>query len=140
MYIIQDEMEGMIPGEYLHQALDDNTDGHDDAWIWDKVLRQAEERVHMHLAQRYTTPLPSPYPDIVLYAVKVFSAEALYLRRGMSGDSNPWTKRAEALDKKLSAIGNGEEPLTPEIPREQPSATIVTERSKTFSKGGYLAA
>ncbi|PTY03900.1 hypothetical protein DB346_02990 [Verrucomicrobia bacterium LW23] len=140
-YITQSDMEGMIPADYLLQGVDDNRDGAGDAGAWDKVYISAEERVHTPLNQRYTVPIAiSPVPDILKRAAKVFAAELLYLRRGFAGDQNPWTKQAEKLDEKLSAIGRGEEPLVPEVKRELPSGGIIAQPSKTYSSTGSMAA
>jgi hypothetical protein len=64
--------------------------------------------------------------------------EKLYLKRGFSGDANPWTKQADALREQLTDIGNGEHPLSMAIPRGKPSASIITEKSKTHSSSGGL--
>ena len=136
-YILQSDLEGAVPPDFLVQALDDNRDGVIDAW--DAVSAQACEAVDGVLGIRFAVPF-SPAPAVVKRAARVFALELVYLRRGVKGDDNPWTAQADDIRKQLKAIAAGEMPLGPTINRQQPSVSVVTEPARTSSAAGHLSA
>ena len=70
----------------------------------------------------------------------MFVLETLYLRRGFgTEETNPFLNSARAARKELTAIGNGEMPLTPEAERPRKSVSIVTEPARTSSAFGNLS-
>ena len=86
-----------------------------------------------------SVPFVNPIPNVVLDCARVFAAELLYKRRGTADKENPWASQAKTLRDKLAAIVKGDEPLTPEIQRANPSVSVVTEPAKTSSKQTKLA-
>lgn len=137
-YINIEDLAGEIPQEFLTQALDDNSDGVADDGAWAAIAAAASEDVDALLSGRYATPFSAPIPALVKRATRVFSLEKLYLKRGVSGDRNPWTKQADDLRALLQKIALGEAALDIEIVRGKPSATIITEKSRTHSSEGKL--
>lgn len=139
-YLLKPDIESDIPPAFLTEALDDAGSGVADPALWDKVEASARDEVDGTLGQRFPVPFEAPIPPVVRHAMRVLVLERLYLRRGLSGDSNPWAAQAAKIREKLTRIANGEEPLTPEINRAKPSVTAITEPSKSSSSTGSLLA
>jgi hypothetical protein len=132
VYVNYCDLEGMIPVQFLVQALDDAGTGQPTAWA--TVQSQACEAVDALLCGRYDTPFqPDPvtgsYPAIVTMAAKNFAAELCYNRRGRIEDSNPYRSAADTFRRQLTRIGAGQMPLTPEIDVTTQSGTAITEPS-----------
>lgn len=138
-YVVQAEIEAHLPPQFLVEALDDDGDGTADPDAWDKVAAAVATEIDGTLGQRFAVPF-SPVPAVVSRAAQVFSLEMLYQRRGVPAEGNPWTTPATRLRDKLDAIAKGEEPLTPDIHRANPSVTAVTEPAKSVSSFGHLLA
>ncbi len=139
-YITIEDLGAEIPTKFLTQALDDNGDGAADAGAWDAIATAASDDVDAFLAGRFTTPFGqgnAPIPPLVKRATRIFALEKLYLKRGIT--NNPWTKQADAMRDKLTAVGNGEQPLALPIQRGRPSATAISEKAKTTSGSGKLS-
>ena len=136
-YVELEDVRAIIPEKWLTEALDDNSDGVIDAW--DTVQLAACEAVDGILSTRFETPFVSP-PKIVTKSARIFAAEICYQRRGVPESENPFTKQADALRKLLEQIARGDLSLSVDIERKKPSASIITEPAKTFSKLGQLSA
>ena len=137
-YVELTDLVGLLPNARLTEALDDNGDGQPDPGVFDSVADTVSRDIDSRLGQRYTTPFPYPYPSIVIYAARILALEALYNRRGQTGDKNPFGKQADAQRAKLDAIGAGTQPLQPGAKRAEPSATAITEESKTKPAKGTV--
>lgn len=129
-YVIQSDLDGKIPAQLLLQALDDNGDGLEDAGVWDKIVVDVESAINSRLEGNYTIPLAEPIPAIISEAAKILAAEAIYLRRGLAGDQNPWVKQADAMRKRLEDIGSGTKPLKPGTDPQGPAGVVITETSR----------
>jgi phage gp36-like protein len=128
-YFALSDLEALIPGDFLTQALDDDGDGVADAW---QIVQTAACReVDAILGVRYAVPLPAPYPAVAVHAAVTLAAEACYLRRGMTDEKNPFSKSADAVRKQLREIAAGALPLDPQIGRVRPSGTLISEPSRT---------
>jgi len=134
-YITIDRLKAYIQDTLLTQGLDDNADGAVDDQMFAEVVAAAETEIHGYLEGRYQVPFASP-PSIVLDADVKICAEILWLRRGNAGDQNPFTKPADALRKRLAAIGDGDKPLSTEIPATNRAGAVVSEPSKVDDAGG----
>jgi phage gp36-like protein len=128
-YVTLDDIRSLIPGDFLTQALDDDSDGAIDAW--DYVAEAASRAVDAHLGVRYTVPFAAPAPAIVTEAAVIFAAEACYIRRGIGGKENPFADRARLLRDTLAKIAAGDLPLDPGKARARPSVSLITETSRT---------
>lgn len=136
-YVLISDMNAKLPAAFLLQALDDNNDGLADPGVWDDVAKAVAQEIDGILGVRFAVPFTNPVPAAVLTAAQVFAAEALYNRRGMQGDDkNPWTAQAKQQRATLAKIAAGELPLSPELKRAKPSATIIGEPAKTTSHRG----
>ncbi|MEI6036097.1 MAG: phage protein Gp36 family protein [Verrucomicrobiae bacterium] len=129
MYIAQSDLAALIPADFLTQALDDDGDGIVDAWATVQAAACCE--VDAILGVRYTVPLPTPYPAVVIHAARTLAAEACYLRRGSPAEKNPFTAAAKTVRLQLRDIALGALPLDPTISRPKPSAILITEPART---------
>jgi phage gp36-like protein len=138
-YISRDELEARVERELIRQALDDDKDGVEDAGMWDKVYASVEKEIHGALEGRYALPFNAPIPAVVSDAALCLMAHALYIRRGIAGDQNPWTKQAEAIRKKLEAIGKGDLPLTASGNEPAKSGgAVIGETARLYDSEGRL--
>ncbi len=137
-YVTKADLDGLIPPQFLLEALDDDQDGQEDAGLWDKIAQQAADAVDALLGQRYTVPFAAPLPPLVTQAARVFAASALYRRRGHTDERNPFAKEGERLSTKLSRIGQGLEPLTPGADRAEDSVSVISEDAKTYPHGRLI--
>jgi hypothetical protein len=136
-YVALTDLYGKIPAPFLIQALDDDQSGVANQATFDLIASQVALDIEARLGQRYATPFVAtpgqPIPQIVLHAALIFACEGVYARR-VAIDANPWTGMANSLRTKLDRIGQGLEPLTPTVQRQDPSVTAIQEWSKTHSR------
>ena len=99
------ELAGLIPMQSIIEALDDNGDGAADAGAWNEVLAAANERI----GDCFGGSVPEAYAGSVGYARKIFCAEILFSRRGLSGDHNPFGKRAIDHEQRLRRLASGDD-------------------------------
>lgn len=132
-YVTLDEMIAQVPSEYISQAMDDDGEGGADSGVWDAISVAVSDAVDGPLGQRYDVPFSSPFPAIVKQAARVYCAEMLFLRRGVNGDNNPWTDRADNMRSKLDRIADGTESLGPDFDKEAPSGSVIDEPARTYS-------
>ena len=137
-YVEMTDLVGLLPPVHITEALDDDNDGVADAAAWASVQDTVSRDIDGRLGQRYTTPFQYPFPAVVVSAARILALEALYGRRGQKDDKNPYGKQADTQRTKLDAIGAGTQPLQPGTKRAEPSATAITEESKTKPAKGTL--
>jgi phage gp36-like protein len=137
-YITQSDLESRVPPAFIVQALDDDGDGEADAGLWDKVASAVDAQINGRLEGRYAVPLAAPVPAVVIEAALVLAAEALYLRRGISGDQNPWSKQADGIRDRLERIGSGKEALKNEVSPARSGGAVIGEPARTFDAAGRL--
>jgi phage gp36-like protein len=126
-YVTQAQIETAIPAQHLVEALDDDRDGSADAGLLDSVIAQASQAVDAFLSPRYDVPFDDPAPSPVAESAFVFVCELLYQRRGLHGDENPFTERADAWRKKLEAIAKGEGQLEVDEEGSSTPGAAITE-------------
>ena len=131
-YITQADVQAKLPPKFFVQALDDDLDGNADAGLFDLIEGQAQRSIDSRLGQRYAVPFPDPVPALVAEAALIFTLEGIYARR-VAPDQNPWMGMGNAMRSKLDAIGQGTQPLTPELQRRNPSVSVISSPSKTHS-------
>jgi len=132
-YIELTELKGKIPDRELVAALDDNKDNVIDADVWAQIQADVQTEIDGTLGQRFAVPFVAPLPAVVKLAAKRFAIEAVYARRNLSGEKEPWVVDANAMRKTLAAIAHGDQPLAPTQKRAQPSAVAITEPARTHS-------
>ncbi len=127
---------GWIPADFMVEAFDDNKDGQPDAGLFDLLAAGVNSTIEGMLGGRFKTPFAEPLISIVKDAARIITCERIYKRRGVPDETNPWSKDANAVRARLTRIATGQDPLSVAVDRAQPSAVIITEPSKTFSRGG----
>lgn len=137
-YISQSDLEAKVPADLMTQALDDDGDGIADEGAWGKLIADISEEIDGILGQRFSVPFSSPYPPLVVVASKVLAAEALYLKRGLARDANPWSKAAERMRDKLSAIATGKESFEPARGGTNAPIVIIEEDSRLWSENAMV--
>lgn len=135
MYVTQDQLKGLIPDEFLLQALDDDADGVADPGVWDSIVAAVSTEIDGMLAMKYPLPFPEPIPAVVKAAALTLTLWSLYTRRGITDVKNPWDTQAKSVRARLVAIGKGIDPLTPTSIDAQQSVAI-TEDSRLHSESG----
>lgn len=133
-YILIGDLEGLVPGDFLIQALDDDNDGVADPAVINLVLKQASEGVDAILEGKFTVPLENPLPAKVIDAARIFAAEILHQRRGKTPELNPFTGQAKQKRELLMKVAAGELQLSPVVEKAKASgAVIITGRARTAS-------
>lgn len=129
MYATLAQVEARVPRALIVQALDDNRDGEIDADVQAALEAAVDREIDGLVGQRYQTPFTGAIPAAIESAAVILRCEALYQRRGVPPDQNPFAAAAAAIRKKLDRIGRGDDPLSPDTPKARPSASIVSEPS-----------
>ena len=137
-YVLKSDLEGKIPASLILQALDDDNDGIEDAGAWDELVVDVESAINSRLEGNYDIPLALPLPAIISEAAKILAAEAIYMRRGIAGEQNPWIKQADMMRKRLEDIGSGEKPLKPGTNPAGPTGAVITEQSRINTPGTMM--
>jgi phage gp36-like protein len=135
-YVIQSQLKGLIPDDFLVQALDDDQDGIADPGVWDQIVVGVSTEIDGLLAMKYPVPFANPAPAVVQAAALSLALWSLYARRGFDKDKNPWNEQANGVRKRLEAIGSGKMPLTPASENAGPPQQAITEPSRLFSESG----
>jgi phage gp36-like protein len=133
-YVDISALKASVPNDRLTQSLDDNGDGAIDNDVWSAIQEKVQTEIDGVLGQRYTVPFPDlAIPAVVKHAAYVLAIEAIYDRRNLLDEKSPERINAKNIRTKLSAIADGDEPLTPGVERARPSGTVVAEPSRTHS-------
>jgi hypothetical protein len=130
MYCTIQQVEARVPRATVLQALDDNRDGQIDADVQTAWETSVDGEIDGFLGQRYTVPFTGTIPSVVFSAALILRCEALYHRRGVAPDSNPFSALASAIRLKLDRIGRGLDPLTSETPKAHAPGVIIAESSR----------
>jgi len=138
-YTTLEQVYAKLPAQFVLEALDDDADGVLDEEVWESVSDGAAREVDGFLAMRYDVPFQPTLPAVVVTASLYFVLETLYDRRGITGEKNPYMKRADEQRTKLKQIGAGKLPLTPDRVKKTPSVSTVTEPARTSSAYGNLS-
>lgn len=134
-YVIQSDLEGMVPAEYLDQALNDTGEEGGEDSGWEKVYEAVQDDIDGRLSVSFAVPLADPVPPLVHQAAKILASWYCYARRGVTGDSNPWQEQATSWRKRLDTIGTTGKGLYEE---EAVSGSAVVSDSKLHDASGRL--
>ena len=134
-YVTRDQVTDLIPLKDLTDALDDDGDGAEDDGAFDSLVATQSLMVDGFLAGLYPTPFANP-PAKVKTAALIFVLEAIYQRRRIPEDKNPWKKQADWWREHLQKVGNRELPFDAATPKAY-APGIVTEEC-TATKGSTL--
>lgn len=145
-YIVQSDLESLIPPEWISQALDDNDDGAEDVGLFTNIRDTAEDAVNGVLSLSYSVPIATPanFP-FLKHVTRYEAARVCYARRGFKGEEgfphyDVWKRAWDQLSK----IGAGDLPLGPAAGSNEqlarPKGSVITGPAKTYSSSGGNAA
>ena len=107
-YSTQAEVEAVIPARFLTDALDDDESGTADTGLLTAIFGVVDTEIDGMISPSVTVPITGTVPQTIRTAATVLTCETIYLRRGITGDANPWTERAKDTRDLLERIGRGE--------------------------------
>jgi len=116
-----------IPSTVLTDALDDDGDGVEDAGAFDNVVAAASQEINGYLAGLFATPFEDPAPAKVAAAAFAFVCEAIYQRRSVTDDKNPYAKSAAWWREHLQAVGNRLQPFDAAVDKAFAPGAAITE-------------
>ena len=135
-YITPQQIYGKIPQQKVNDACDDSGDG-DAAQIaatLNQIIADACQVVDGMLQGRYPVPFSGAPPAVVVQAALAFACEAIYGRRQVGEQVNPFTTQARVYRGSssgpglLTKIANRELPLdAAEVESITPGAVIVED-------------
>ena len=132
-YVSRDDLIGMVPKQFLFEALDDDGGGAPDADIWPQVDKDVTEDINGRLLLEQS---PVPIPTILKAAAKQIAACFVLRRRQIPDENNPFATPAKRWQDRLDRVGRGEESL--EAADTSESGAVVTEDAKTYNPTGGL--
>ncbi len=137
-YADPSDLEDLLPDELLVEAADDDADGTADSGRLASLIAAAERAINGRLARRFAVPIDVTAGETASAAAWLKNATIYlavgiaYKRRGLA-EQCPYKDEIAAIDKELTLIANGEQPLYPTINRVNDSAAIISEASKVHS-------
>lgn len=130
-YITQNDLLAYIQTDMLANGLNDTNAGVADAALFAAIYNAAEIEIHGFLESRFTIPFTAA-PALVKNAALVFCAEAVFARRGITTDANPFASRAKDLRRRLSDIQEGKARLMLEAEGAQAKGDVISEPSNIY--------
>lgn len=140
IYFTRAELEGLVPPQFILQALDDDGDGVEDAGAFDTLCAGACNDVDAICSTLFTTPFAAPVPVLISQAALTFAAKQLYQRRGIESQKNPYASKATQATEKLTRIVQKEEAVPTDFPLGIASVSANLERAKSVSQNPFLCA
>jgi phage gp36-like protein len=138
-YFTLADLNAIIPGQFLTQALDDNNDGAADPEVITAVQASVAREIDAVLGTRFAVPFYNPIPAIVHSSAVTLAADTLYVRRGMAKEQNPHAERAAQVRKQLERIAAGEIALLPEVKPAGSAGAVIGEPIRSGSRTRRLA-
>lgn len=130
-YTNQGLIEGHINSLDLISLTDDNSTGNIDPVVLSDVITSTQMEIDGTLAPIYSVPFSGAYtPPFVVACNTIFACEALYDRRLVPDEKNPFKARADFFRKSLTKIGNGELELDAANPRSFNPGFVITQGSR----------
>lgn len=134
-YIVQADLKGHVPDEWVESAMDDALDDDEgDTGVWDAISTAVDEDIDGRLAPRYG-PAVSPVPASIKAAARAIASVMLWRRYGTADAKNPWAEAAKYWQDKLDAIGRGEQDLE-SVTDAQATDGAILEDMRTYSENG----
>jgi phage gp36-like protein len=107
-YFTRTEIESELPAADLVAMLDDDRDGGEDTGLYTALADRAEGRVNAILARRYDVPFAvGSVPLVVTEAAICSLCAALYRRRGVKDEENPFAEREKTAMSHLRECAAG---------------------------------
>jgi hypothetical protein len=121
---------GLLPEDRIVEALADKDRNTPDSAAWSAVVDMAQQRAANAFG---SGKVPEEFSDAVRYALRIFAAEILFIRRGFHGDEkNPFAQQARDQEKRLRELAKGDA-----LPDET-GGTAYTEPMVTATMGNMM--
>ena len=135
------DLSDKMPYAEIERALTDN-DGNDAIGVWGLIQTGVADEINGLLAPRYNRNTPDTLHPRLVTAAKWLTLETLFMRRGLYGEANPATSKADAERKALREIGSGKVILDAVSPLPLAptgaAAAATTENLKTRPSSGLM--
>jgi len=138
VYITVEQLKAYIQEQLVTQGLDDADQGVADSVLFDTIETAVEREIHSYLEARYPVPFRTNIPNLVIHAALVLHSEAIWTRRGNTGDNNPFTKAAESVRSMLDDVRTNKQPLSRDQAPDQDPGVLITEPSMINPTGGRV--
>lgn len=137
-YITQIDLVDKMPQADIIQACTDST--LTPTQVWDAICLGVSEEIDGLMAPRYARPFPDPVHPRLKTVARWLTLEALFIRRGLYGESNPATATANKERDALRQIGSGKVLLdvatpAPLAPTGTAAAATTEELNTKLSNG-----
>lgn len=134
-FFTQTDLEGLIPPDWLTEALDDDANGTQDAFT--AAQSWAEGRIKAKLGPRYGLPLPSnDVIDAVLKDIAIMlGVKACYARRPSVKISEDLATDIRRAQDDLAKLASGTHPLSAGLEPIKPPAVIISETALSHHPG-----
>lgn len=135
-YLVQSDLEGLVPPSWLTEGLDDAGEGTVTAFVAVKQL--TERAIDGKLSGRYSVPLTLEGNDGLTACISeiavCLAVEAIYIRRQIALDPKSLLalRIADARDR-LNALAKGTDPLSPNIDPVNAPGEVISEPSRVYS-------
>ncbi|MBI5817460.1 MAG: DUF1320 family protein [Verrucomicrobia bacterium] len=138
-YVTQADLVGLIPSEFILEALDDDEDGAADADAWAAVLLEVHDAIDSVLSARHSTPFVAPLPKLVARAARYFAIEQLYGRRQVQPPKH-LADEISGLHALLRAVARGEAQLGDDttITSGKGGKAITEDAGTHLTNGGMI--
>lgn len=103
-YTTQANLNGFISGQNLINLTDDGGTGQVDQNVLSATIGICSNTVDAMLSATYSVPFTGVVPTLVGQATTIFTCEALFDRRLVPGEANPFRTRADGFRKQLEWI------------------------------------
>jgi len=124
------DLIGFMSEDLIVQALADKERGVPDPAAWAAVHALAQQRAANAFGREI---VPEEFSNAVVYAMRIFAAEILFVRRGFHGEEkNPYTAQANRQEKMLRELAGGD------ALAEEGGGTAITEPMKTTARGNMI--
>lgn len=132
---VQSDLEGLIPPEWLTEALDDDADGTQDAFT--AAYNWAAGRIEAKLGPRYGLPLPTgTVIDAVLKDIGIMlGVKACYARRPSAKMSEDLAADVAKAVEALEQLATGKHALSPGLEPVKAPAVILSEDARSHYDG-----
>jgi phage gp36-like protein len=132
-YVVRADVEAIIPPQFVTEALDDDGDGMEDEGLFAALAESVDTEIDGQLSRRYSLPLVNP-PASLRSGAKSLLCEALYQRRGISADMNPFAKAAADFRAWLREIATGGAQLVVGTAPAKPPISVISESAGTVPR------
>ncbi len=132
-YVVRSDLTARIPPATLTEALDDEASGSESPGLWDSIAATIDTEIDGFLARRYTLPLASPAASLRPGAASLMG-EALYQRRGIPSDANPFSTGAADFRKYLADLASGKASLHVAAAPASLPISIISEPAGTVPR------